>query len=848
MHSFFARIPITNKKGIIMTETKDKITKQDNNIVENSIDEKSYCLLPLRDIVIFPSMIIPIFIGRGKSIATVEEAMKRGKQIILVAQKDALVNNPKREDLFDIGVKANIIQMLRLQDNTVKLLVEATSKVKITSFDISKPYWQTTIDYIPEDLNFSGNSDIEVLTKSVRNSFSRYMKFNKDIIIENVSGIETIESPVILIDTIIMSINVKVDKKQEILEASTITEKLEKLYTIIETELDFMKMDRRIRSRVKQSIDKNQREFYLSEQMKAIQKELGDDGEDYDDLENKIDKVGLSKEAYLRAKSEIKKLKNMSPQSPEYSIIRNYLECMLSLPWSKKSELDKSIPEAEKILNEEHYALEKVKERILEFLVVQKRVGCSKGTILCFMGPPGVGKTSLGRAIAKATGRVFEKLSLGGVHDEAEIRGHRRTYIGAQCGKILSTMKKAGVNNPLIMLDEIDKMGSDYRGDPASAMLEVLDPEQNISFNDHYLDLDYDLSNVMFIATANSYNIPRPLLDRMEIIELSGYTEDEKIEIAKRHIIPKTLIKNGLDKSEISISDSAIKDIIRYYTRESGVRGLERQIDKLMRKSLRKIGENTQCEDCLFELKEEGDKPQSSKTVKITSDNITEFLGVKRFDFGKSENKDSIGTVTGLAWTEVGGELLQIESAVMAGKGLAVFTGKLGDVMKESIETAKSFVRSHSAQFGINSKIWDKVDIHIHVPEGATPKDGPSAGIAMMTSIVSTLTEIPVRKDVAMTGEITLRGRVLPIGGLKEKLLAALRGGIKTVAIPFENIKDLEEIPQVVKDNLKIIPVKTAEEVLKIALSKPLQPIKEIGDFFENLLKTPTKSQSEIVQ
>ncbi len=831
-----------------MTETKDKITKQDNNIVENSIDEKSYCLLPLRDIVIFPSMIIPIFIGRGKSIATVEEAMKRGKQIILVAQKDALVNNPKREDLFDIGVKANIIQMLRLQDNTVKLLVEATSKVKITSFDISKPYWQTTIDYIPEDLNFSGNSDIEVLTKSVRNSFSRYMKFNKDIIIENVSGIETIESPVILIDTIIMSINVKVDKKQEILEASTITEKLEKLYTIIETELDFMKMDRRIRSRVKQSIDKNQREFYLSEQMKAIQKELGDDGEDYDDLENKIDKVGLSKEAYLRAKSEIKKLKNMSPQSPEYSIIRNYLECMLSLPWSKKSELDKSIPEAEKILNEEHYALEKVKERILEFLVVQKRVGCSKGTILCFMGPPGVGKTSLGRAIAKATGRVFEKLSLGGVHDEAEIRGHRRTYIGAQCGKILSTMKKAGVNNPLIMLDEIDKMGSDYRGDPASAMLEVLDPEQNISFNDHYLDLDYDLSNVMFIATANSYNIPRPLLDRMEIIELSGYTEDEKIEIAKRHIIPKTLIKNGLDKSEISISDSAIKDIIRYYTRESGVRGLERQIDKLMRKSLRKIGENTQCEDCLFELKEEGDKPQSSKTVKITSDNITEFLGVKRFDFGKSENKDSIGTVTGLAWTEVGGELLQIESAVMAGKGLAVFTGKLGDVMKESIETAKSFVRSHSAQFGINSKIWDKVDIHIHVPEGATPKDGPSAGIAMMTSIVSTLTEIPVRKDVAMTGEITLRGRVLPIGGLKEKLLAALRGGIKTVAIPFENIKDLEEIPQVVKDNLKIIPVKTAEEVLKIALSKPLQPIKEIGDFFENLLKTPTKSQSEIVQ
>lgn len=831
-----------------MVETTDKKIEEIQTTAQTVIEEKDYCLLPLRDIVIFPGMIIPIFIGRGKSIATVEEAMKRGKKIVLVTQKDALVNNPKREDLFDIGVKANIIQMLRLQDNTVKLVIEATSKVKITSFDISKPYWLTTIDYLTEDLNFEGNSDIEALTKSVRNSFMRYVKFNKDIAVENISGFDVITSPVILLDTISMSMNIKVEKKQEILEASNITEKLEKLYAAIETELDFIKMDRRIRSRVKQSIDKNQREFYLSEQMKAIQKELGDDGEDYDDLEKKMDKVGLSKEAYLKAKSEIKKLKNMSPQSPEYSILRNYLECLLSLPWDKKSELDKSITEAEKILNEEHYALDKVKERILEFLAVQKRVGCSKGTILCFMGPPGVGKTSLGRAIAKATGRVFEKLSLGGVHDEAEIRGHRRTYIGAQCGKILSVMKKAGVNNPLIMLDEIDKMGNDYRGDPASAMLEVLDPEQNVAFNDHYLDLDYDLSNVMFIATANSYNIPRPLLDRMEVIELSGYTEDEKIEIAKRHIIPKTLVKNGLDKSEISISDGAIKDIVRYYTRESGVRGLERQIDKLMRKSLRKIGEKVECEDCLFELKEETSKPQNEKTIKITSDNITDFLGVKRFDFGKSEDKDSIGTVTGLAWTEVGGELLQIESAVMAGKGLAVFTGKLGDVMKESIETAKSFVRSHSAQFGINSKIWDKIDIHIHVPEGATPKDGPSAGIAMMTSIVSTLTEIPVKKDVAMTGEITLRGRVLPIGGLKEKLLAALRGGIKTVAIPFENVKDLEEIPQVVKDGLKIIPVKTADEVLKIALSKPLTPIKEVGDFFENLLKSPTKPQGEIVQ
>lgn len=819
-------------------KSKNETTQELNNDNEIITQEKEYCLLPLRDIVIFPSMIIPIFIGRGKSIATIEEAMKRNKELILVAQKDGTVNNPKKEDLFEVGVKAHIIQMIRLQDNTVKLLIEANEKIKIKSFNISKPYWSTTIDYIVEDLKDEMNPDLEALMKSVKNSFSRYIKFNKDIIIENVNGLETIDNPLLLLDTIIMSINAKVIKKQEILEASTITEKLEKLYTIIETELDFIKMDRRIRSRVKQSIDKNQKEFYLTEQMKAIQKELGDENEDFDDLEKKIDKIGLSKEAYLKAKNEIKKLKNMSPQSPEYSILRNYLECLLSLPWSKKSELDKSITEAEKILDEEHYALEKVKERILEFLAVQKRVGCSKGTILCFMGPPGVGKTSLGRAIAKATGRVFEKLSLGGVRDEAEIRGHRRTYIGAQCGKILSIMKKAGVNNPLIMLDEIDKMGSDHRGDPASAMLEVLDPEQNTNFNDHYLDLDYDLSNVMFIATANSYDIPRPLLDRMEIIELSGYTEDEKTEIAKRHIIPKTLIKNGLNKNEISISEGAIRDIIRYYTRESGVRGLERQIDKLMRKTVRKIGEtNTDKDVNLFELKTEEVKKEAT-ALKITSDNLSDFLGVKRFDFGKSEDCDSVGTVTGLAWTEVGGELLQIESTVMEGKGLAVFTGKLGDVMKESIETAKSFVRSNSSKFGINPKIWDKVDIHIHVPEGATPKDGPSAGIAMMTSIVSTLTEIPVKKDVAMTGEITLRGRVLPIGGLKEKLLAALRGGIKTVMIPFENVKDLEEIPQVVKDNLKIIPVKTSEEVLKIALANQLSPLPEIGNFFENILNS----------
>ena len=833
-------------------ETTIETNEMDTTLSEK-VDEK-YCLLPLRDVVVFPSMIVPIFIGRGKSILTVEEAMKRGKQIILVAQRDALINNPKQEDMFTIGVKANIIQMIRLQDNTVKLVVEATDKVRIKSFEIAKPYWETTIDYVPEELEFEGNYDIEVLTKSIRNSFARYIKLNRDIMIENAQGIEKIDSPVLLIDTIIMSLNTKVDKKQSILEASTIAEKLEQLYTIIETELDFIKMDRRIRSRVKQSIDKNQKEFYLTEQMKAIQKELGDTDDDNESLSDKIEKVGLSKEAYLRAKSELKKLRGMSPQSPEYLIIRNWLECLLALPWKKHSDLDTSIPDAEKILDSEHYALERVKDRILEFLAVQKRVGCSKGTILCFMGPPGVGKTSLGRAIAKATGRVFEKLSLGGVHDEAEIRGHRRTYIGAQCGKILSVMKKAGVNNPLIMLDEIDKMGSDYHGDPASAMLEVLDPEQNKTFNDHYLDVDYDLSNVMFIATANTYNIPRPLLDRMEVIELSGYTEDEKVEIAKRHIIPKTLTKNGMTKAEINISDNSIRDIIRYYTRESGVRGLERTIDKLMRKSLKKIITANGADDSenLFSLNADDTKTSANTGIKITSENLSEYLGVRKFDFGRSEECDSVGTVTGLAWTEVGGELLQIESAVMAGKGLAVFTGKLGDVMKESIETAKSFVRSHSSTFGINPKIWDKIDIHIHVPEGATPKDGPSAGIAMMTSIVSTLTNIPVNKDVAMTGEITLRGRVLPIGGLKEKLLAALRGGIKTVMIPTENVKDLDDIPQVVKDELKIIPVRQAEDVLKVALTKPLKPIAETGDFFENLLKTPTphtqSSAGEIVQ
>ena len=576
--------------------------------------------------------------------------------------------------------------------------------------------------------------------------------------------------------------------------------------------------------------------------MRAIQKELGSDEEeeekDYKNYEKRIDKLGLSKDAYLRVKKEIKKLRNMSPHSPEYGVIHNWLDWVFDLPWKKKSDLNVSIDDAEKKLNAAHYGLEKIKERILEFLAVQKRVGTNKGTILCFMGPPGVGKTSLGKAIAESTGRVFEKISLGGLYDEGEIRGHRRTYIGATCGKILSTMKKAGVNNPLIMLDEIDKMSSDFHGDPASAMLEVLDPEQNNAFNDHYLDLDYNLSNVMFVATANSYNIPRPLLDRMEVIELTGYTEMEKTEIAKSHIIPKALIKNGLTKDEISISDAAILNIIRYYTKESGVRGLERSIDKLMRKTVKKIlsVSDKDAETPLFTLTAEQSEDKK-EPIKITPENLSDYLGIKRYDFGKMEKSDSIGTVTGLAWTEVGGELLLIESAVMQGAGKSIFTGKLGDVMKESIETAKSFVKSHSNEFGINPEIWDKIDIHIHVPEGATPKDGPSAGLAMMTSIVSTLTNIPVKRDIAMTGEITLRGNALAIGGLKEKLLAALRGGIKTVLIPKDNEKDLEEIPTEIKNGLNIIPVSSAMDVLKLALTKPFTPIETTGDFFENILK-----------
>ncbi len=821
---------------------EDIIIKEQDNNQTYPQEKVNYCLLPLRDLVVFPGMVIPIFVGRGKSIATIQEAMKRNKEIVLVAQKDSNVNFPKETDLFTIGVKANIVQMVRLQDNTVKILVEAKYKVKISDFVNSKPFWEVMAETIPEIKDNWVEEEIEPLLKSVRHSFIRYLKLNRDFFIDNISGIDKITNPIILIDTIIMGMNVKIEKKQEVLETNTLKEKLEKLYLMIETELDFLKMDRKIRQKVKKNIDKTQKDFYLQEQMKVIRKELGDDENEYEDVESyksKIEKAGLSKEAYVKAKAEVKKLSNISSHYPEYNLICNWLDTILELPWKKSTELTTTLLEAEKKLNQAHYGLEKIKDRILEFLAVQKRVGTNKGTILCFMGPPGVGKTSLGRAIATSTGRVFEKISLGGVYDEAEIRGHRKTYIGAMCGKIISTIKKAGVNNPIIMLDEIDKLSSNFHGDPASALLEVLDPEQNTNFNDHYLDLDFDLSNVMFIATSNSYNIPRPLLDRMEVIEISGYTENEKIEITKQHIIPKLFTKNGISKDELLIKDSAITDIIRYYTKESGVRGLERAIDKLIRKVIRKIVENEKPDDSsLFSLTaEKSEEAKEKDKVIITTENLKDYLGVPRFDFGKIEKQDSVGTITGLAWTEVGGELLSIESVVMAGTGKSVFTGKLGDVMKESIETAKSFVRSKSTEFGINPEIWDKIDIHIHVPEGATPKDGPSAGLAMMTSIVSTLTNIPVHKDVAMTGEITLRGNALTIGGLKEKLLAAIRGGIKTVIIPQDNVKDLEEMPEIIGKSLNIIPVSTAMEVLKIALIKDFTPIETNGDFFENILQ-----------
>ena len=772
------------------------------------IDQGQYPVLPLRDIVVFPGMVVPLFVGREKSINALNSVMDKYKKIILAAQKSHDVDDPKDNEIYQVGCLGEILQLLKLPDGTVKILVEGKERVKINEYhNEEKNYLLASCSKLADDL---GKEDLSLLSKAVLNKFDKLVKVSKKVSEEGLETIKDTKEPSKVADAVANQLQISLVEKQKILENLSVQNRLESLLTFIESEIEVLSVEKKIRGRVKNQMEKTQREYYLNEQLKAIQKELGEteDGKDeIQNLEEAIKKAKMTKEAEEKSLAELKKLKSMSPMSAESTVVRNYLDWMVSLPWGKTSKVNTDINNAKKILDEDHYGLEKVKDRILEFLAVQSRINKIKGPILCLVGAPGVGKTSLGKSIAKATGREFVRMSLGGIRDEAEIRGHRRTYIGSLPGKIIQMMKKSGKNNPLILLDEIDKIGNDYRGDPSSALLEALDPEQNPTFNDHYLEVDYDLSNVMFVTTANTLNIPGPLLDRMEVIRISGYTEDEKMEIAKKYLLPKQIKENGLKPGEWTVSDEALKDIIRYYTRESGVRSLEREISKLARKGVKDIVTKTK------------------DTIKIDEKNLNDYLGVKKFKYGEIENKDGTGIVTGLAWTEVGGELLTIESVIMPGKGKMEITGKLGEVMQESVKAAKSFVRSRCLEYGIIPPVFEKKDIHIHVPEGATPKDGPSAGIAMVTSIVSSLTGIPVKREVAMTGEVTLRGRVLPIGGLKEKLLAALRGGIKTVLIPDENEKDLAEIPKNVIEGLKIIPVKTVDEVLKIALTKSLTPI-----------------------
>ena len=767
-----------------------------------------YPVLPLRDIVVFPGMVVPLFVGREKSINALNSVMDKYKKIILAAQKSHDVDDPKDTEIYGVGCLGEILQLLKLPDGTVKILVEGKERVKINEYhNEEKNFLLASCSALTDD---HGKEDLSLLSKAVVNKFDKLIKVSKKVSEEGLETIKDTKEPSKVADAVANQLQITLVEKQKLLENLSVQNRLESLLTFIESEIEVLSVEKKIRGRVKNQMEKTQREYYLNEQLKAIQKELGEteDGKDeIQNLEEAIKKAKMTKEAEEKSLAELKKLKSMSPMSAESTVVRNYLDWMVSLPWGKTSKVNTDINNAKKILDEDHYGLEKVKDRILEFLAVQSRINKIKGPILCLVGAPGVGKTSLGKSIAKATGREFVRMSLGGIRDEAEIRGHRRTYIGSLPGKIIQMMKKSGKNNPLILLDEIDKIGNDYRGDPSSALLEALDPEQNTTFNDHYLEVDYDLSNVMFVTTANTLNIPGPLLDRMEVIRISGYTEDEKMEIAKKYLLPKQIKENGLKAGEWVVSDEALKDIIRYYTRESGVRSLEREISKLARKGVKDIVTKTK------------------DTIKIDDKNLNDYLGIKKFKYGEIENKDGTGIVTGLAWTEVGGELLTIESVIMPGKGRMEITGKLGEVMQESVKAAKSFVRSRCIEYGIIPPVFEKKDIHIHVPEGATPKDGPSAGIAMVTSIVSSLTGIPVKRDVAMTGEVTLRGRVLPIGGLKEKLLAALRGGIKTVLIPDENEKDLAEIPKNVIEGLKIIPVKTVDEVLKVALTKTLTPV-----------------------
>ena len=758
-------------------------------------------LLPLRDVVVFPHMVIPLFVGRPKSIKALEAAMEAGRQIMLVAQKAAGKDEPKPEDMFEIGCVSSILQMLKLPDGTVKVLVEGVQRAETQAIHDTEEHF--TADVVPVQPAGEPSPEVEALRRAVTQQFDQYVKLNKKIPPEILTSIAGIDDPGRLADTIAAHLPLKLEAKQSVLDLFVVAKRLEKLLELLEHEVDILQVEKRIRGRVKRQMEKSQREYYLNEQVKAIQKELGDgeEGADLEELEKKIEAAKMSKEARKKADSELKKLKLMSPMSAEATVVRNFIDTLIGLPWAKKSKIKHDLTLAEAVLNEDHYGLEKVKERILEYLAVQQRVDKLKAPILCLVGPPGVGKTSLGQSVARATGRKYVRMALGGVRDEAEIRGHRRTYIGSMPGKVLQSLSKVAVRNPLFLLDEIDKLGMDFRGDPSSALLEVLDPEQNHTFSDHYVEVDFDLSDVMFIATSNSMNIPPALLDRMEVIRLSGYTEDEKVSIAERYLLPKQQKNNGVKDEELEVTESAIRGIIRYYTREAGVRSLEREISKICRKTVKSV-----------QLK------KATEKVVVTDQNLNDFLGVRKFDYGRAEMKNQVGQVVGLAWTEVGGDLLTIEAAVMPGKGNIIRTGSLGDVMKESVEAARSVIRSRARRLGIRDEMFEKRDIHIHVPDGATPKDGPSAGAAMATAFVSALTNIPVRADVAMTGEITLRGEITAIGGLKEKLLAAHRGGIKTVLIPEENVKDLQDIPESVKNQLEIVPVRWIDKVLEIAL------------------------------
>ena len=774
-------------------------------------------VLPLRDVVVYPYMVIPLFVGREKSILALEAAMEENKQILLVAQKNASQDEPDAADLYRIGTVANILQLLKLPDGTIKVLVEGHERAKILYLYGEGEFFQAQIAKVDQADAAIDDRESEVLMRSILAQFDQYVKLSKKVPPEILSSLNSIDEPSRLADTIAAHMSLKIEEKQKILEMASLRDRLEHLIGLMEAEIDLLQVEKRIRGRVKRQMEKSQREYYLNEQMKAIQKELGDMDEGHnelDELAKKIQEAGLSKEAKAKADNELNKLRMMSPMSAEATVVRNYIDWLVSVPWKKRSKVRNDLAAAEEVLEADHYGLEKVKERILEYLAVQQRAKKVKGPILCLVGPPGVGKTSLGQSIARATNRKFIRMALGGVRDEAEIRGHRRTYIGSMPGKIIQNLSKAGTRNPLFLLDEIDKMAMDFRGDPASALLEVLDPEQNHTFNDHYMEVDFDLSDIMFVATANTMNIPGPLLDRMEVIRISGYTEDEKVNIAERYLVPKQIDSNGLKETEIAIPEDPIRDMIRYYTREAGVRGLEREISKVCRKVVKQI---------LLD--------KDTQKIEINSDGLSDYLGVKRYRFGLADERDQLGQVTGLAWTEVGGDLLSIEAIVVPGKGKHVITGQLGDVMKESVQAAMSVVRSRAAMLGIASKdFYESNDIHIHVPEGAVPKDGPSAGIAMCTAIVSVLTNIPVRADVAMTGEITLRGEVLPIGGLKEKLLAAHRGGIKVVLIPSENQRDLVEIPENIKASLDIRPVRWIDEVLQVALTKMPEPVAGAND------------------